>query len=125
MQTSCAERGTAHSCGLLVAAAAIAGARRGRASDDRPRISSNPWLDALARLAVVAIVLPVGVILLTWVERKVIGRLQMRLGPMRVGPYGLLQGVADTIKLLTKEDVRPHTADRWMFELALSSSSCR
>ena len=56
--------------------------------------------------------------MLTWVERKVIGRLQMRLGPMRVGPYGLLQGVADTIKLLTKEDVRPHTADRWTFELA-------
>src|SRR5213594_2558941 len=42
----------------------------------------------------------------------------MRLGPMRVGPYGTLQGVADTIKLLTKEDVRPTTADRWTFELA-------
>jgi NADH-quinone oxidoreductase subunit H len=52
------------------------------------------------------------------VERKVIGRLQMRLGPMRVGPYGTLQGIADTIKLLTKEDVRPQTADRWVFELA-------
>lgn len=37
---------------------------------------------------------------------------------MRVGPWGLLQGVADTIKLLTKEDLRPHTADRWTFELA-------
>ena len=58
------------------------------------------------------------VIILTWVERKVIGRLQMRLGPMRVGPYGTLQGIADTIKLLTKEDLRPQTADRWTFELA-------
>jgi NADH-quinone oxidoreductase subunit H len=81
-------------------------------------ISSNPWLDAVARLAIVALLLPLGVIWLTWLERKVIGRLQQRLGPMRVGPWGLLQGIADTIKLLTKEDVRPVTADRWVFELA-------
>jgi NADH-quinone oxidoreductase subunit H len=81
-------------------------------------ISSNPWLDAVARLAIVAVLLPVGVIWLTWLERKVIGRLQQRLGPMRVGPWGLLQGIADTIKLITKEDVRPTSADRWTFELA-------
>ncbi len=81
-------------------------------------ISSNPWLDALVRLGIVALLLPLGVIWLTWLERKVIGRLQQRLGPMRVGPYGLLQGIADTIKLITKEDVRPVTADRWVFELA-------
>lgn len=81
-------------------------------------ISSNPWLDALVRLGIVALLLPLGVIWLTWLERKVIGRLQQRLGPMRVGPYGLLQGIADTIKLITKEDVRPVTADRWVFEFA-------
>src|SRR3989337_1290819 len=81
-------------------------------------VSDNPWLEGLARLAIIAVLVPVGVIVLTWVERKVIGRLQMRLGPMRVGPYGTLQGIADTIKLLTKEDLRPQTADRWTFELA-------
>lgn len=81
-------------------------------------IVDNVWLDSLIRLGVVALLVPLSVIILTWVERKVIGRLQMRLGPMRVGPYGTLQGIADTIKLLTKEDVRPQTADRWTFELA-------
>ncbi len=81
-------------------------------------IANNAWVDAVVRMAVIALLVPVGVIVLTWVERKVIGRLQMRLGPMRVGPYGALQGLADTIKLLTKEDLRPQTADRWTFELA-------
>jgi NADH-quinone oxidoreductase subunit H len=42
----------------------------------------------------------------------------MRLGPMRTGPYGTLQSVADALKLLTKEDLRPATADKWLFELA-------
>ncbi|HUF52382.1 MAG TPA: NADH-quinone oxidoreductase subunit NuoH [Dehalococcoidia bacterium] len=79
----------------------------------------NVWLDALLRMAIVGALVPVGVIMLTWVERKVIGRLQQRLGPMRVGPYGLLQGIADTIKLITKEDVRPTSADRLTFELAV------
>jgi len=81
-------------------------------------VSSNPWLEALARMAIIAVLMPLTVIILTWLERKVIGRLQMRVGPMHVGPHGVLQGFADTIKLLTKEDVRPTTADRWTFELA-------
>src|SRR3990170_2219075 len=58
------------------------------------------------------------VLALIYVERKVVGRLQMRLGPMRTGPFGLLQSPADMIKLLTKEDLRPGSADRWVFELA-------
>lgn len=81
-------------------------------------IADNAWIDALLRMLIIALAMPLSVIILNYLERKVIGRIQMRLGPMRVGPYGTLQAVADTIKLLTKEDVRPASADRWTFELA-------
>ena len=52
------------------------------------------------------------VILLIWVERKVAARVQDRLGPNRVGPFGLLQNVADAVKLIIKEDITPAGADR-------------
>src|SRR5256884_2625932 len=51
-------------------------------------------------------------------ERKVIAWAQSRLGPMRVGPYGVLQPVADAIKLMIKEDITPVRADRWVFTAA-------
>ena len=49
--------------------------------------------------------LSITVVVLTYVERKFLGRLQQRMGPMRVGPHGILQPVADTIKLVIKEDM--------------------
>jgi len=55
---------------------------------------------------------------LTWLERKVIGDIQVRLGPMRVGPHGLLQPIADAIKLLFKEEIVPQAADRTLYLLA-------
>jgi len=57
-------------------------------------------------------------IFLVWVERKVVARFQDRLGPNRLGPFGLIQPVADVIKLLIKEDITPDGADKIIFNLA-------
>ncbi len=59
-----------------------------------------------------------GVILYVWFERRVWGFIQTRLGPNRVGPFGLLQLIADTIKLLIKEDIIPYRADKFVFNIA-------
>lgn len=53
-----------------------------------------------------------------WIERRVIGRIQARLGPNRVGPLGLLQPIADAVKVLLKEAITPRYGDRWVFWLA-------
>jgi NADH-quinone oxidoreductase subunit H len=81
-------------------------------------IADNPWIDAVVRMLLVVMLVIGAALILIWLERKVAGRIQQRLGPMVVGPYGLLQSVADAIKLATKEDLRPASADRWVFELA-------
>ena len=81
-------------------------------------VDMNVWLDAFVRLQIVVIVMTVTVMALIYIERKFVGRLQMRLGPMRTGPFGTLLSIADALKLLTKEDLRPSTADFWLFELA-------
>jgi len=57
-------------------------------------------------------------IFLVWVERKVVARFQDRLGPNRVGPFGLIQPFADIIKLIIKEDITPDGADKVVYNLA-------
>lgn len=60
----------------------------------------------------------VNTLLLTWMERRLIGRMQMRKGANRVGKFGLLQPISDALKLLLKEDLTPPAADRLVFRLA-------
>ncbi len=62
--------------------------------------------------------LSVTVLALTWLERKALARIQMRMGPMRVGFHGALQPIADALKLIAKEDILPSWADRRVYWLA-------
>lgn len=75
-------------------------------------------LAALVKFLLILAFITVNVLFLIWLERKVSAWMQNRLGPMRTGPYGLLQTLADALKLLFKEDVIPSAADRWVFALA-------
>src|SRR3954470_4338564 len=72
----------------------------------------------IARAVVIFLVIFNVVPILTWVERKVMGRLQSRIGPNRVGPRGLLQPLADALKLVSKEQSSPETAVPWMMAIA-------
>jgi NADH-quinone oxidoreductase subunit H len=81
-----------------------------------------PWLVSIIAAAigilVLCVVLLVVAIFLVWVERKVVARFQDRLGPNRLGPFGLIQPLADIIKLLIKEDLTPKGADKFIYNLA-------
>jgi len=72
----------------------------------------------LIKLGAVLLILLLLAAYLVWLERKFLARLQVRYGPNRAGKFGLLQPIADTIKMLTKEDIVPAAADRFIFLLA-------
>ena len=78
----------------------------------------DTFLVPLLKIAVLLNSVLVSVTFLVLMERKVIAWAQSRLGPMRVGPHGILQALADPIKLILKEDITPARADRWVFTIA-------
>ena len=78
----------------------------------------NFFMWPLIQIGLVVTLVALWVAYATYLERKISAFIQARLGPMRVGPWGLLQPIADGLKLLVKEDFIPENADRWIFFFA-------
>lgn len=76
------------------------------------------WLEWIIKSLIMIVVLLTGFAYTTWLERKLLGRVQNRYGPNRAGPFGLLQPVADGVKLIFKEELIPAQADKLIFILA-------
>jgi NADH-quinone oxidoreductase subunit H len=81
-------------------------------------ITANVFLYSLVKIIVIVVPLMLGVAYLTFAERKIIGYMQVRIGPNRVGPRGWLQPIADALKLLFKEIVIPTNSNRFLFLIA-------
>ena len=81
-------------------------------------VDTTVVLIVIGKTIAVFVLLLVSVLMYIWFLRKVIAKMQNRIGPDRAGPFGLLQSLADGIKLFFKEHSSPTTADRWVFRLA-------
>src|SRR5512142_1713721 len=83
------------------------------------------WWMVLLKVGIVFAFLLLTTIFMIWFERRVIGRMQNRPGPNRAGPFGLLQPIADALKLPLKEDIIPQGADKLVFVVApVISAAC-
>ncbi len=85
---------------------------------DNIKLWSTEFLIVVIKVLVVFVVGLVGTMLMVWFERKVVSYMQNRVGPDKAGPKGLLQTLADGIKLFFKEDLVPDRSDRFVFKLA-------
>ncbi|HUW16816.1 MAG TPA: NADH-quinone oxidoreductase subunit NuoH [Actinomycetes bacterium] len=89
-------------------------------------LADTPWWLSLIKVLAIFVFLVLSTLIMIWAERRVVARMQQRVGPNRVGPFGLLQGLADGIKLALKEDITPTAADKAVFVLApiISATTC-
>ena len=89
-------------------------------------LAETPWWISVIKAVFIFVFLVLSTLVMIWAERRVVARMQQRVGPNRVGPFGLLQGLADGIKLALKEDIIPTAADKAVFIAApiISATTC-
>jgi NADH-quinone oxidoreductase subunit H len=89
-------------------------------------ISQDPGWLIVVKALLVFIICVVSTLLAVWTERRVLAKMQLRTGPNRVGPFGLIQSLADGVKLALKEDIIPAAADKVVFIAApiIAASMC-
>ena len=88
------------------------------ATDDLSAFGSDPWWVIVIKVVLAFVILLVFTLFNIWFERRVVARMQHRIGPNVHGPFGLLQSLADGVKLMLKEDIVPKAADKVVFILA-------
>jgi len=81
-------------------------------------IDTHFIIEALIKIVIVFVIGLLSPLSMNWIERRMLALIQNRLGPNRVGPFGLFQSIADGIKFLFKEDIVPLAANRWLYTLA-------
>ena len=106
----------------MISTASIAGSTSSGqlvlAADDLSLFGQDPWWLVLIKSVLIFLVLVLLTLFNIWFERRVVARMQHRIGPNVNGPFGLLQSLADGVKLALKEDIIPKSADRVVFLLA-------
>jgi len=92
----------------------------------RELILDDPISIVILKAVIIFVICLVSTIMAVWAERRIVARMQMRLGPNRVGKFGVLQGLADGVKLALKEDLIPAAADKIVFIIApiISATTC-